>query len=76
MANQAKAANIRVAWVAPSRWIMATQDPPRAQGYNPTLEKFSDGVKVIAKKEKGGLFVDHFHPYLAASNRHGEGFQC
>ena len=37
-------------------------------GYNQTLEKFSDGVKVIADKNSG-VFVDQFHPYLAALDR-------
>jgi hypothetical protein len=32
------------------------------------LEKFSEGVKVIADKNDG-LFVDQFHPYLAALDR-------
>lgn len=69
MANQAKAANIRVAWCTPQP--LDNADPgPSALGllYNQTLEKFSAGVKVIAEKN-GGLFVDQFHPYLAALDR-------
>lgn len=65
MANQAKAANIRTAWVTPQPLDTAEQGPTALTGYNQTLEKFSDGVKVIADKN-GGLFVDQFHPYLAA----------
>ena len=65
MANQAKAANIRVAWVTPQPLDTADQGPTALTGYNQTLEKFSEGVKVTAEKN-GGLFVDQFHPYLAA----------
>ena len=68
MANQAKAANIRVAWATPQPLDNAEQGPTALTGYNQTLEKFSDGVKVIADKN-GGLFVDQFHPYLAALDR-------
>ena len=68
MANQAKAANIRVAWATPQPLDTADQGPTALTGYNQTLEKFSDGVKVIADKNDG-LFVDQFHPYLAALDR-------
>jgi lysophospholipase L1-like esterase len=65
MANQAKAANIRVAWATPQPLDTGDQGPTALTGYNQTLEKFSEGVKVIADKNEG-LFVDQFHPYLAA----------
>ena len=65
MANQAKLDLIRVAWVTPQPLDTAEQGPTALTGYNQTLEKFSDGVRVIADKN-GGLFVDQFHPYLAA----------
>ncbi|MCX7418239.1 MAG: SGNH/GDSL hydrolase family protein [Planctomycetia bacterium] len=68
MANQAKATNIRVAWATPQPLDGPEQGPTALTGYNQTLEKFSDGVKVIADKN-GGLFVDQFHPYLAALDR-------
>jgi lysophospholipase L1-like esterase len=68
MADQAKAANIRVAWATPQPLDTADQGPTALTGYNQTLEKFSEGVKVIAEKN-GGLFVDQFHPYLAALDR-------
>ncbi len=68
MANQAKAANIRVAWATPQPLDTAEQGPTALTAYNQTLEKFSDGVKVIAEKNDG-LFVDQFHPYLAALDR-------
>ncbi|MDB5388138.1 MAG: GDSL-like Lipase/Acylhydrolase [Planctomycetaceae bacterium] len=68
MANQAKAAGIRVAWCTPQPLDTGDQGATALTGYNETLEKFSDGVKVIAEKN-GGLFVDQFHPYLAALDR-------
>ena len=68
MADQAKAAKIRVAWVTPQPLDNGDQGPTALTGYNQTLEKFSDGVKVIADKNDG-LFVDQFHPYLAALDR-------
>jgi len=64
MANQAKAANIRTAWVTPQPLDNADQGPTALVAYNKTLEKFSEGVKTIADKN-GGLFVDQFHPYLS-----------
>jgi lysophospholipase L1-like esterase len=63
IADQAKAANIRVAWITPQP-IERKEPGPQLTDYNLTLEKFSEGVKQIAKKN-GGLFVDQFHPYLA-----------
>lgn len=65
MADQAKAANIRVAWATPQPLDTGDQGPTALVGYNQTLEKFSDGVKVIADRNDG-LFVDQFHPYLEA----------
>ena len=62
IADQAKSANIRVAWITPQ----PVENNPGAENdkYNMTLEKFSDGVKQIAEKNKG-LFADQFHPYWA-----------
>ena len=64
MAEQAKVAHIRCAWVTPQPLDTGDQGPTALTAYNQTLEKFSDGVKVIADKNEG-LFVDQFHPYLA-----------
>ena len=64
MADQAKAANIRVAWATPQPLDNGDQGPTALTGYNQTLEKYSAGVKMIAEKN-GGMFVDQFHPYLA-----------
>ena len=63
MADQAKAPGIRVAWVTPQPEEFG-QPGKQLVNYNLTLEKFSEGVAEIAKKNDG-LFVDQFHPYLA-----------
>ncbi len=63
IADQAKAANIRVAWITPQP-LELREEGPAFKGYNKTLEKFSEGVKQIAQKNDG-VFVDQFHPYLA-----------
>jgi lysophospholipase L1-like esterase len=62
IADQAKAAHIRVAWLTPSPFEKKA-DGLALQGYNETLEKFSAGVKEIAERNEG-LFVDQFHPYV------------
>ncbi len=67
MANQAQAAGIRVAWLTPSP-IEKNEDGNAIQGYNETLEKYSAGVKQIANGS-GGLFVDQFHPFIAAQDK-------
>jgi lysophospholipase L1-like esterase len=65
IADQAKAAGIRVAWITPQP-VETSQDAKgqKFETYNKTLEKFSEGVKEIAEKN-GGLFIDQFHPYGA-----------
>jgi lysophospholipase L1-like esterase len=68
MADQAKAANVRVAWITPQPLDTAEQGKTALTGYNQTLEKFSAGVKEIAEKNDG-LFVDQFHPYLAVLDK-------
>jgi lysophospholipase L1-like esterase len=69
MADQAKEAKIRVAWITPQPLDTGEQGKTEPSKYNPTLEKFGDdGVKEIAKKNDG-LFVDQFHPYLAVLNK-------
>jgi lysophospholipase L1-like esterase len=67
MADQAKAANIRVAWVTPSP-VEKAEDGRAIEGYNQTLEKHSAGVQKIAG-DNGGLFVDQFHPFVAAIDK-------
>lgn len=68
MADQAKAANIRVAWVTPQPLDNAEQGPTALTGYNLTLERYSAGVNTIAEKNSG-LFVDQFHPYLTVLDK-------
>lgn len=68
MADQAKAAQIRTAWVTPQPLDNGDQGPTALTGYNQTLERFSAGVKTIADKN-AGLFVDQFHPYLAVLDK-------
>jgi lysophospholipase L1-like esterase len=68
MANQAKAAKIRVAWITPQPLDGPEQGKTALTGYNQTLEKFSEGVQEIARKNDG-LFVDQFHPYLAVLDK-------
>jgi lysophospholipase L1-like esterase len=66
IADQAKAAKIRVAWVTPQpvEHNLGTE----AEAYNKALEKFGDGVKKIAEKN-GGQFADQFHPYWAVIHK-------
>jgi lysophospholipase L1-like esterase len=62
IADQAKAANIRVAWITPQP--VEHNPGNKAESYNMTLEKFGDGVKRISEIN-GGVFADQFHPYWA-----------
>lgn len=68
MATQAKAAQIRVAWITPQPLDGGEQGTTALTGYNQTLERFSEGVKELAQKNDG-LFVDQFHPYLAVLDK-------
>jgi lysophospholipase L1-like esterase len=69
IAEQAKVANIRVAWVTPQPLDGAEPGSTALTGYNQTLERFSmEGVKAVAE-QSGGLFVDQFHPYLAVLDK-------
>jgi lysophospholipase L1-like esterase len=62
IADQAKEAKIRVAFITPQP--VEHQPGNKAESYNETLEKFSEGVKEVAQKN-GFVFVDQFHPYWA-----------
>jgi lysophospholipase L1-like esterase len=66
IADQAKMAEIRVAWITPQP--VEHNPGNKAESYNETLEKFSDGVKEIAKNNDG-LFADQFHPYWAVIHK-------
>lgn len=67
IADQIKAANIRVAWITPSP-VEKAEAGPAIEGYNQTLEKYSAGVEQIASSN-GGRFVDQFHPFVAAIDK-------
>jgi lysophospholipase L1-like esterase len=67
IADQAKKAKIRVAWITPQP-IEPRAIGPALAGVNDTLERFSAGVEQIAHKNDG-IFVDQFHPYLAVLAR-------
>src|SRR5262249_16422507 len=67
IADQAKKADIRVAWITPQP-IERREPGDQLQAYNLTLEKFSAGVGEIAKKNKG-LFIAQYHPYLDVMNK-------
>jgi len=64
IADQAKAANIRVAWCTPSP-VEKNELGPALQGYNETLEKFSEGLKCLAVTNGDALFIDQFHPFVS-----------
>jgi lysophospholipase L1-like esterase len=68
MAEQAKKAGVRVAWITPQPLDGPEPGPSALTGYNQTLERFCEGVKAIAEQNQG-LYVDQFHPYLAVLNR-------
>lgn len=63
IADQAKAAKIRVAWITPQP-LEIREVGPLFTGVNLSLERFCEGPELIAQKN-GGLFVDQFHPYMA-----------
>src|SRR3954453_9647869 len=68
IADQAKAAGIRVAWITPQPLDNGDPGPTALTAYNLTLEKFSEGVKEVAERD-GKVFVDQFHPYLAVLDK-------
>jgi lysophospholipase L1-like esterase len=67
IADKAKAAKIRVAWITPSP-VEKNENGPAIEGYNRTLEKFSEGLKAQARAY-GGLFVDQLHPCVAVQDK-------
>src|SRR4051794_319844 len=68
IADQAKAAGIRVAWITPQPLDNGDPGPTALTAYNLTLEQFSEGVKEVAERD-GKVFVDQFHPYLAVLDK-------
>ena len=67
IASQAKAAGVRVAWLTPSP-VEKAEPGPAIEGYNETLEKYSEGVKEVAAAN-AAPFVDQFHPFIAALDK-------
>ncbi len=63
IADQAKSNNIRVAWCTPSP-VEKAEEGPALQGYNETLEKYSEGIKQIAATNGDALFIDQLHPFI------------
>ena len=67
IASKAKEAGIRVAWLTPSP-VEKAETGPAIEGYNETLEKYSEGVKELAAANNAP-FVDQFHPFVAAIDK-------
>ncbi|MCX6877229.1 MAG: GDSL-type esterase/lipase family protein [Verrucomicrobia bacterium] len=64
IADQAKAANIRVAWCSPQACENPDDKLAIDTAGNRSLEKFTEGVKQTAVSNGNALFIDQFHPYL------------
>ena len=67
IAAQGKAAGVRVAWLTPSP-VEKKETGPAIEGYNETLQKYSDGVKDVAAANNA-VFVDQFHPFIAIQDK-------
>jgi lysophospholipase L1-like esterase len=68
IANQAKAANIRVAWCTTTP-AEVMDEGPSVLPYILNLEKFSAAVKKIAATNGNALFIDQFYPFAAAIDK-------
>ncbi|MCE9611470.1 MAG: SGNH/GDSL hydrolase family protein [Chthoniobacter sp.] len=68
IADQAKAAGIRVTWLTPQP-VEVQAEGPSILPDNLNLEKFSAGVKEIAATNGNALFVDQFHPFAAVVDK-------
>ena len=69
IADQAKAADIRVAWCSPQACENPEDKLAIATAGNRNLEKFSEGVKQTAAANGNALFIDQFHPFLAVIDK-------
>jgi lysophospholipase L1-like esterase len=69
IADQTKAANIRVAWCSPQACENPEDKLAIATAGNRNLEKFSEGVKQTAAANGSALFIDQFHPFLAVIDK-------
>ncbi len=68
IADQAKAANIRVAWCTTTP-AEVMDEGPSVLPYILNLEKFSAAVRGIAATNGNALFIDQFHPFVAAIDK-------
>lgn len=68
MADQAKKANVRAAWITPQPLDGPEPGLTALTDYNRTLERFCEGMKTTSEKN-GGLYVDQFHPYLTVLDK-------
>ena len=68
IADQAKTANIRVAWCTTTP-AEVMDEGPSVLPYILNLEKFSGAVKEIAVTNGNALFIDQFHPFVAAIDK-------
>jgi lysophospholipase L1-like esterase len=65
IADQAKAASIRVAWCSPQACENPEDKLAIDTAGNKNLERFTAGVKQIAEANGKALFIDQFTPFLA-----------
>ena len=68
IADQAKTANIRVAWCTTTP-AEVMDEGQSVLPYILNLEKFSGAVKEIAATNGNALFIDQFHPFVAAIDK-------
>ena len=68
IADQIKAANIRVAWCTTTP-AEVMDEGPSVLPYILNLEKYSAAVKEIAAANGDALFIDQFHPFVAAIDK-------
>lgn len=68
IADQAKAANIRVAWCTTTP-AEVMDEGPSVLPYILNLERFSAAVKATAASNGNALFIDQFHPFVAAIDK-------
>ncbi|MEI7902312.1 MAG: GDSL-type esterase/lipase family protein [bacterium] len=68
LADQVKAANIRVAWCTTTP-AEVMDEGPSVLPYILNLEKFSGAVKEIAATNGHALFIDQFHPFVVAIDK-------
>lgn len=67
MLDQMKPEHVRVA-VLSSSPVEKKENGPALEGYDQTLEQFAAAARGVAQRN-GAVFVDQFHPHLAALQR-------